>query len=298
MKNTETSKEAHLTAWHVMLVELLRLFSDPMRVDVQDFVKLGTLPLEADVILLRKKEVEASAGFRHLMRSELDFLEPRMRDLTVLEYKSPRDPLRWDSVDRSRAYGLLAKQKYQVVRDRQVSVVMLYSQVQRGLFEALAEDGLAFETEEEGIRVCQGSMVLYAVDLMALGQRRPQSPLNLVSARHRQYSQDPSLDANQVALVQRIQYLIRQREVRGMALDKLPGYEDLNDDFESIKRRFLADLTPRERLEGLTAKDILEGLAPKERLEGLAPKDILDGLSPGVKQELLALLQDLHQQRR
>ncbi len=48
---------------------------------------------------------------------------------------------------------------------------------------------------------------MYAVDLMALGKRQPDSPLNLVSARHRHYVREAHLDTHTMALVQRLKYL-------------------------------------------------------------------------------------------
>ena len=82
-------------------------------------------------------------------------------------------------------------------------------------------------------------MVLFAVNLVTLGKRRPHSPLNLVSARHAEYSEDPDMDSGALALAERIRYLIRQRKARGMALDKLQGFEEIERDAEAIRRRFL-----------------------------------------------------------
>lgn len=194
--------ESHLTAWHVFLVQLLHFYSDAQRLDVRDFVKLGTLPLEADVILLLKRD-GAEAG--PVLNPELDFLESRLRPLTVLEYKSPRDVLSRRSVDMIRVYQLLAKHKFHKEADRAVCGVLLYSYAQRGLFETLDQDGLRFEEEEPGIRCYRGSPVVYAVNLVALGRQRPMSLLNLVSARHEQYLQSVVSGPAMLALAERIQ---------------------------------------------------------------------------------------------
>ena len=305
MANAQAPQEAsefHLTAWHVFLVELLQSFTDLRRVEVRDFVKLGTLPLEADVIFLLKM-LEASDPGARLMQDELDFLEPRLRRLTVLEYKSPADLLTRQAVHTSRVYGLLAKRKFEVEHDREVSIVMMYSYAERGLFEALKKDGLPFEEEQEGIRCCRGSLTMYAVDLMVLSRLRPKNPLNLMSARHREYSQDPSMDQRTMALVEKIQYLIRQRKARGMALDKLQGFEELSQDLSEIRQRLLGGLDSQEKqrfLGGLDSQEkqrFLGGLDAKERLEGLGAAERLEGLGAAEQDELLTLLLARRQQR-
>jgi hypothetical protein len=284
----ESPPDHHLTAWHVFLIEIIRYYSDLRRVEVRDFVKLGTLPLEADAILLRKLVDGSLDGLSHLMAAELDFLEPRLRDLTVVEYKSPVDVLSRAAIDMARVYALLGKQRFQIEHDRQVSIILMYSATQRRLFEQLREDGLRFEEEEEGILRCDGSLVMYAVNLVKLGRRRPQSPINLVSARHAEYSHDRRIDPGALALLERIRYLIQQGKVRGMPVEQLPGFEEIVRDAETIRRRFLENLDPSERL---------AGLQPSERLAGLQPSERLAGLQPSEEEELLALLLKRRQQR-
>jgi hypothetical protein len=277
---TPDTEERHLTAWHVFLIELLRYFIDLSRVEVRDFVKLGTLPLEADAILLHKKHPGTVPELQRLMREELDFLEPRLRELTVLEYKSPKDALSTQAVDQVRTYALLAKQRFKLKRDGQVAAMLLYSHAPRGLFKELKQDRLDFVQEEEGIRCCDGSLVIYAVDLVVLGQKRPKSPLNLVSARHEKFSQAPGLDPATLALVEKIQYLIRQGTIRGMAVDKLPGAAEISRDADEILRR------------------LMQNSPPKMRLEGLGPKEVLDSLDQRQQEELLALLLARRDQHR
>jgi hypothetical protein len=286
--DTSEPVDVHLTAWHVFLVELLQHFTDLRRVEVRDFVKLGTLPLEADVIFLLKNMAEALGGFQHVMQQELDFLEARLRRLTVVEYKSPKDVLTRQSVDTSQVYGLLAKRKFGVEHDRDVALMMMYSHIEKDLFDKLRDDGLPFDKVEEGIRCHRGHLVMYAVNLTTLGRLRPSSPLNLMSSRHQEYSHAPGMDASTLALVEKIRYLITQGKARGMALDKLPGFEEISRDMTEIRRRFLQGMDPKERLEGLGAKERLEGLGAKERLEGLGAQQ---------EDELLALLLAKRQQR-
>lgn len=273
--------EVPFTAWHAFLVELILFFTDLRRVDVRDFVKLGSLPLEADVILLLKQREAPAQG---LMGPALAFLEPLLRDLTVIEYKSPTDVLDRVGVDTARTYGLLAKRKFLdrgIRRDGQVSIVLLYSHAQRGLFEELAADRLPFEPQAEGIRCHDGSMGIYAVNLVTLLQQQPHSVLNLVSARHHKYSQEPGLDPAALALVEQIRYLINRRaKVHGMSAEDLQGFQDIAQDADEIRRRFMQNSTVEERLAGLSPEDLLKRLSPEERLRGLGLEERLRGLGP------------------
>ncbi len=51
-------------------------------------------------------------------------------------------------------------------------------------------------------------------------------------------------------------------------------------DHDRVVAKFLAKLSPKERLAGLAPKQRLAGLAPKQRLAGLAPEERLAGLAP------------------
>ena len=48
------------TAWLVFLGEVLDYFFDPADLEVCPFVKLGSLPLESDFIIIRKNRAEMS----------------------------------------------------------------------------------------------------------------------------------------------------------------------------------------------------------------------------------------------
>ncbi len=296
----ETPQELHLTAWHVFANEIIKHFANPRRLEIREFDKLGTLPLEADAMLIRKKDLEAAgAADEALMTGPLAFLGPRLGELTALEYKGPGDVLGWEDVDKARVYALLGKRKYKLLRDAQVRVVMMYSYASKGLFEALAADGLPFEQEEEGIRCHRGSLRMYAVDLVALGKQKPDSPMNLVSARHRHYIREAHLDPHTMALVQRIEYLIKQGTVRGMRFSELKGSEEVERDVDEFQRQYLESIEPEkrlrglgveERLRGLGAEERLRGLGAEERLRGLGTEDLFKGLKAEAKAKLLALL--------
>ena len=110
------------TGWHYFLAHVLQKTRSP-GLDVHCFVKLGSLPLEADVIVLH---LDKNADIA-LFAKYFDFLVPSLRPYLVLEYKGPDDRLTRDDFDTVRAYAMLCKRKYQVAREADVAVAMLYS---------------------------------------------------------------------------------------------------------------------------------------------------------------------------
>jgi hypothetical protein len=132
--------EPRYTAWHFFLAYCLQYLVDPSRLEVHVFEKLGVLPLEADVLILRK--VADLTGAARL--PDFDFLWPYLGHYTVLEYKSPDDLLTPEDLDRLRTYGLLCKHKYGVKWERKVRLLLLYSHVQADFFATCEQNELPF----------------------------------------------------------------------------------------------------------------------------------------------------------
>ena len=102
-KDTEEKKPGHLrehksyTAWHIFPADVMDYFFDPNELEVQPFEKLGSLPLESDFIIIRKK-----GSMPEILRLYPDFgyLIPYPGEITVIEYKSPLDTLRHTESER------------------------------------------------------------------------------------------------------------------------------------------------------------------------------------------------------
>src|ERR1700712_2828775 len=108
------------TAWHQFLAQALQKTHAP-GLDVHCFVKLGTLPLEADIIILQlDKDAELDEFARFF-----DFLVPCLRPYLLLEFKSPEDRLTYADFDTVRAYAMLCKRTYEVAKDAHVAVAMM-----------------------------------------------------------------------------------------------------------------------------------------------------------------------------
>jgi hypothetical protein len=281
------------TGWHYYLACVLEKTQTP-GFQVHSFVKLGTLPLEADIILLhRDKNADIQVFAKYF-----DFLLPSLRPYVVLEYKSPDSRLTLADFDTVRAYAMLCKRKYGVARDGDVAVAMLYSRCEAGFFEGCADHGFPFSELKPGVRAsCHHSMGFFAVDLVALGQQQPDHPINLLSARRRLY-EAAGLEGGLGPFAVLYEELFL-RELKKMSQKQVRGYQELLDDAErlnelilsraSVERR-LRGIPPEEMLRHLNHDEVLRYLSPEERVRGLPIEDRLRGLSPAERARLRELL--------
>ena len=264
---------ASYTAWHPLLAQVLvRVLSSPA-LEVHPFVKLGTLPLEADVILLRKNaQTDLLSQF-----PEFGFLLRFLRHYLLIEYKSPLDRLTCEDFDTARAYAMLCKRKYGFDADAEVAVALLYSQAEPAFFATCRDNGYAFVQKEAGIWACeQHPLRLYAIDLVAYGATDPEHPINLFSKRYRTYR---PTDPRWETLLGNIQRIVR-REMQIMQT-RLRGQVELNQSVDEMIENFLSELPPEQ---------LLRHVPPEERLRGLPAEERLRGLSAAERRRLRELL--------
>lgn len=251
------------TAWHHFLARALEKTKAP-GFEVHPFVRLGTLPLEADIIILRlddNADIEAFTRY-------FGFLVPALRRYLVIEYKSPEDRLTLADFDTVRAYAMLCKRKYGVTHDEEVAVAMLYSRTEADFFAGCERSGCPFVETKPGVR--EGNhqpMGFYAVDLVALGEQQPEHPINLLSSRRRSYRpsgrEDGGLGPFGVLYEE-----VFLKELKKMGQMQVQGCQDVLDDAQRTRQLIYSSGSVEERLRGLHAEDLLRGL-PKEELARL-----------------------------
>ncbi len=252
--------EARYTAWHYYLVEVMQHLIDERHLGVHPFEKLGTLPLEADIILLRK-HVDLDLAALH---PEFDFLLRHIGLYTVVEYKSPDDRLTHEDLDTVQAYAMLCKRKFEITYDRDVRVAMLYSRAEKGFFEGCKANAMTFQNVEDGIKRCdRGRLVMLAMNLSKLGQKRPAHLVNLFSSRHRQFALGKDADPGLLGVLGYVYENIFKRFA--MKHEELRNLPELTRDMDEIRRQLL---------KGYSAEERLEGLSPEKRLEGLSPEEL------------------------
>lgn len=261
------------TFWHYYLAAILKCRLQSPAIEVQSFVKLGALPLEADIILLRRcADVELRG-----LAPEFDFLVERLREYLVIEYKSSADRLTLADFDTVRAYAMLCKRTFGVLYDEAVAVMMLYSRLASDFFAGCARNGHPFVETEPGVWACRGQSVdYYAVDLVTYGARRPQNPINLFSARYKQYQ--PAAEG--LGAFRSIYEEIFLKEYKRMAQTQpnhpLPEAEELKGWMKDWVDRVLPHMPAEWRVTGLTAEERLRGLSSEElvRLKALLEQSL------------------------
>jgi hypothetical protein len=272
------------TAWHHFLARALEKTQTP-GFDVHCFVKLGTLPLEADIIILRLDDNADTQAFARYF----GFLVPALRRFLILEYKSPEDRLTLADFDTVRAYAMLCKRKYEVACDEEIAVAMLYSRSEADFFAGCARNGHPFVETLAGVRQStEQPMGFYAVDLVAIGEQQPEHPINLLSARRQAYrpsGQDGGLGPFAVLYEE-----VFLKELKKMGQMQAQGYRELTEDAKRTRQLILSQSSVEERLQGIPAAERLRDLAPEDRLRGLHAEDLLSGLDPAELARLRELL--------
>lgn len=256
------------TAWHHYLAHALRKTRAP-GFDVHCFVKLGSLPLEADIIILHLDPLAQIETFAQYF----SFLVPCLRPYLILEYKSPDDRLTLADFDTVRAYAMLCKRNYQVTHDEDVAVAMLYSRTEGNFFDGCSRHGFPFVETQPGVYESgRLSMRFYAIDLVAVGAQEPEHPINLLSARRREYGSSglPRKLGPFDVLYEQV-FLTELKKMRQL---HVPGTQELLDDAEDLHKFFVSRASVEQRLDGLSPEERLRGLGPEERLRGLSQAEV------------------------
>lgn len=255
------------TAWHYYLAAVLEKTEAP-GFKVHSFVKLGSLPLEADIILLHLDKNADIATFAKYF----GFLVPSLRAYLLLEFKSPEDRLTLADFDTVRAYAMLCKRKYKIAHDEDVAVAMLYSRTEADFWGGCARNGYSFAEAQPGVRSCNQHRIGFsAVDLVAFGKQHPDHPINLLSARRREFwkSEDP----DGLGPFGVLWNAVFQRELRNMSQRQVQGHQELLDDAARTRALAISCSTFEERLAGIPAEERLRGIPAEERLSGLSPAE-------------------------
>jgi hypothetical protein len=131
-----------------------------------------------------------------------------------------------------------------------------------------ARHGFPFVETQPGVRESsQLAMRFFAIDLVTIGAQTPEHPINLLSARRREYGSSGlprSLGPFDVLYEQ-----VFLTELKKTSPLHVPGTQELLDDSDDLNEFFVARATVERRLRGLSPEDRLRGLSPEEMLRGL-----------------------------
>ena len=286
-KDNKLTQHKSYTAWHIFLADVMDYLIDPDDLEVHPFEKLGSLPLETDFIIICRKEA------RDLKRlyPDFNFMIPYLGKYTIMEYKSPLDTLNFEDFDIARAYGLLAKRKYQIAYDRDIHIISMASHFQRGYRKYIEENRYNYREIEEGIYNHTDSQHnLYWIDLKIIGRKDPESFINLFCSNYKKYeASNKQIRIRHFEVLNYICQGIFKKELRmnNIEIRQLPEF---TTSIEIMKKKFLESLKPEERLAGLKPEEIVTRLKLEDRLAGLKPEDRLAGLKPKDLKKLREIL--------
>jgi hypothetical protein len=142
------------TWWHPLLVGLLKHELSPV-FEVRDEVRVGTLPLQADIVLVRRGTVEIPDSARRSFRA----LAERLNRWTLIEFKSPVDSL--ERGDLGRLFGiahLFMAQQAEVLSASDVSLVILAPSATKPFETEVQQLGLRSTREQTGVVRIEGHL--------------------------------------------------------------------------------------------------------------------------------------------
>ena len=282
VQNTEEEKVRPFTPWHYLVAAVFEFLLRPRGYQVESFIKVGQLPLEIDIVVIRKPRARTKDFER------LDVIFERLGPVTVIEYKGPDDELQIDDFDRLLAYTLLYRRREGIRRYSHLTTMTISSGIGRNYRRALRAEGITLKHEARGVYHGQGAMFQHfavAVDQLPEGLRN-QSLLALGKRHQGDFApllRGTPTDRDLGHYLWRV-YRGRKEEFMQLFTD-----EDLRKTFTELQKEVIGLLTAEERLEVLdllSAEERLTGLGAEERLKGLGPDEILASLPEDVKRAI------------
>jgi hypothetical protein len=259
--------------WHLAFVNLIQHRAPP-NFEIQSEVRLTIEPQRADMLLLRRIGVERQDDQARILRP----LWPRLGRVTVLEYKSPVDSaFRPGDLLRLLGYGVLYETAHldEVPEREDLTLVLVVASVTPTLRKEIARKGWTLTLLGGGYGRIDGVMYTsYLVITDEVTEAERDEYLRLFSHRSAEYGE----------ATRWLQQWMRETRMKQPDIEELPGFEEL---FKKSIAKYLAGLTPEERVEGLAPEQRLAGLAPEQVLGAFAPEQRLAGVAP--EQLVLAL---------
>jgi len=258
------------TAYHLYFSLLLEYLLKDYGYDVEPLVKVGKLPLEVDVIIIRNRDKLRKKDF-----VQLDFLFQRLSNYNLIEFKGPTDSLTWHDYLRLEAVTYLYRIKIDHREKDDVRLFTIASTIPDDYRDFLSINSMRPEKISEGLYSLVGSSA-YHHYLLVLNEMDPDARNELLlffsSKYHDRMSEIISDDENKITL-----YLIQelyQKERRKMKF-KIKDEDLVVRDLKEVVRRIPIEWI----LEGMNPDELMQRFSSVERLAGLNPEEIMKGLT-------------------
>jgi hypothetical protein len=295
------------TWWHPLLVTLLEQELS-QAFEIRDEMSVGTLPLRADVILVRRGEAEIPDSARR----SFPVLTERLNRWTLIEFKSPVDSLEHGDLDRLFGIGhLFFAQQSPSIGASDVSFVILAPVLTKPFEADVRRLGLSLVEDEPGVWQIVGGLFttwLLEIDRLTRLDEPGLSVFSRVLLQDRRLIMEMVRDPETQPILLYVFQQIRQFQQLGEAfMVQHTRTAEMDQEYAALKEAFvqsltpedlamllpeerLAGLSPEERMAALSPEERLAGLSPEERLAGLSPEDRLAGLSPDERSRLFQRL--------
>ncbi len=308
------------TWWHPLLVSLLR-WQLGSHYRVEEEVPVGQMPLQIDIILIRKEQGELPAHARDMLAG----LVERLGESTLIEFKGPSDTLRAGDLQTFLAYMLLYRAQNEPLLDRdQLHLVIIAPRRTKAFEDEMRALNITAQTDAAGVWRLQGGATVHPLWLLETeelaGLQHPLLTVMSPTFRRDRFAVYDTLsnvgyDDMMVYVVQQISqfhlsgkdfamqhfgvnqemHLALREVLKKLPLeDRLSTVEDLPA--EVLLQRLLPEermkgLPAEERMKGLPAEERMKGLPAEERMKGLPAEERLRGLTPEELDRLRLLLQ-------
>jgi hypothetical protein len=259
--------------WHLAFVNLIQRRAPP-NFEVQSEVRLTIEPQRADILLLRRLGAERQDHKARVLR----MLWPRLRLVTVLEFKSPVDSaFRPGDLLRLVGYGVLyhTAHLHELPEREDLTLVLVVASVTPTLLQEIKRMGGTLTFLGGGYARIDGLMyTTYVVLTDEVTEAERDEYLLLFSHR----------PASPGEATRWLRQWMKETKMKQPDIEELPGFEEL---FAKSIAKSIEKMPIEERLAGLAPEQVLGVFAPEQRVAGLAPEQRLAGLSP--EQVVLAL---------
>jgi len=275
------------TAYHFYLSLLFDYLLKDHGYEVTPFVKVGTLPLEADIIIIKRQKAKRKDF------TQLDFLFCLFKNFYLIEFKGPTDTLKWKDYSHLLAMAELYRMKIDHPEIRDVRLFTIASTIPKEYRNFLKKNRLQLQQEMKGLYAISGA-TSYDHYIVVLNDLPPDQKTELIlffSSKYHDQMDKIISDQENLIILFLIQELF-QKERQKMKF-KIKDEDLVTRDLEEAVRRLplkmrLAGIKQSELLKFINPVEFLQLLSPEERLKGLQPEERLKGIEP---EEILKIFQ-------
>ena len=266
------------TAYHFYLSLLFEYLLKDHGYDVEPLVKVGTLPLEVDIIIIKSHQKTAIKDF-----TQLDFLFNLLVDFNLIEYKGPTDTLEWQDYLHLTTMAGLYRIKIDHPANKDVRLFTIASTIPEEYREFLRINGLKLDWKTDGLYAVSGATA-YVHYVLALNELGPDEKNELIlffsSKYHDKMGEIISYEENLMILFLLQQLFQKERQKMKFKLkDEDLVKRDLKEAMSRLPLEMrIANSKPEEMLKVFTPAEILKVFTPGEILKVFSLDEILECL--------------------